>query len=381
MWRVMIADDEPYIREGMEKLIDWKSLGCELVYSAGNGQELMEEIKREKPDIIIADIRMPLMSGLEVAQYICEHQLDIEVIILTAYADFQYAKEAIRCQVSDYIVKTSALEDIPAAIEKLKKKLEERQLSIYRMMLVHGAGSAENHRRFMMLAFEGYEFRMVKAGKDELCIVFTMRVSDSMEDLIHAGEKFSALCRSFLGVTAPVLFSMPYDDARKEYSVYTELVRYWQGHDWEAEEHEVFVIREAGEEDAWIDGGRLEEAGAGAESTAEAEDLVSKIAAYIQDNFAKKITLDEIAEAVHANRSYLSRFYKQRTGRNLFDEINDMRVEKAKEYIKEGRYKIYEIAGKTGFDDNAYFSRVFKKYTGMSPKEYETVCRGKSEEG
>lgn len=365
MWRVMLADDEPYIREGMEKLIDWKSLGCELVYSAENGQELIEEMKRGKPDIIIADIRMPLMSGLEVAKYICEHQLDIEVIILTAYAEFQYAKEAIRCQVSDYIVKTSALEDIPAAIEKLKKKLEERQLSLYRMMLVRGAGSVENHRRFMMSAFEGYEFRMVKAGKDELCIVFIMRLSDSIEDLILAGEKFSALCRSFLGVTAPVLFSIPYEDARKEYSVYIELVRYWQRHEWEMEEHEVIVISEDRE---------------GAVGMAGAEDLISKISAYIRDNYAKKITLDEIAESVHANRSYLSRFYKQRTGRNLFDEINDMRVEKAREYIKEGRYKIYEIAGRTGFDDNAYFSRVFKKYTGMSPKEYETVCRGKSEE-
>lgn len=72
MWNVMIADDEPLIREGLEKLIDWKGLGCELVYIAENGQLLLEEIKRRPPDIIIADIRMPLMTGLEVAQFIYE---------------------------------------------------------------------------------------------------------------------------------------------------------------------------------------------------------------------------------------------------------------------------------------------------------------------
>ena len=67
MWRVMIADDEPYIREGLEKLIPWEELGCELIYVAENGQDLLEQIRSCPPDIAIIDIKMPLMDGMEVA--------------------------------------------------------------------------------------------------------------------------------------------------------------------------------------------------------------------------------------------------------------------------------------------------------------------------
>ncbi|WP_321004294.1 helix-turn-helix domain-containing protein [Eisenbergiella porci] len=91
----------------------------------------------------------------------------------------------------------------------------------------------------------------------------------------------------------------------------------------------------------------------------------------IEENYCSRLTLDDIAEQVHLNKSYLSRLYKQKTGENLFDAINRLRIAKAREYIQAQSHMIYEVAGMVGFDDNAYFSRVFKKYTGMSPKEYE----------
>ena len=95
MWKVMIADDENYMLEAMENLIDWKKMDCQLVYKAKNGQVLLEQIKKNPPDIIITDIKMPLVSGIEVAKYIYDNMLPIKVIILSAYAEFQYAQEAI----------------------------------------------------------------------------------------------------------------------------------------------------------------------------------------------------------------------------------------------------------------------------------------------
>ena len=70
MWKVMIADDENYMLEAMENLIDWKKMDCELVYKAKNGQLLLEQIKKNPPDIIITDIKMPLISGIEIAKYV-----------------------------------------------------------------------------------------------------------------------------------------------------------------------------------------------------------------------------------------------------------------------------------------------------------------------
>lgn len=242
MWKVMVADDETYMLEAMEKLIDWKRLDCQLVYKAQNGQELIEHIKKELPDIIITDIKMPLVSGIQVAQYVYEHMLPTKVIILSAYADFEFAQEAIQYDVCGYIVKTSAIEMLPGMIQKAIRKL-----------------------------------------------------------------------------------SIPMEGER-------ERIEY------------------------------------------HADDIFGRLQKYVEEHYMDKLTLNQIAQDIHANGSYLSRLYKMKTGHNLFDEINKMKLEKAKEFINHGN-KIYEAAQKVGFDDVSYFSRVFRKYEGCSPREYEKISR------
>ena len=100
------------------------------------------------------------------------------------------------------------------------------------------------------------------------------------------------------------------------------------------------------------------------------DSLYFRMQKYIEENYTKKISLDEIAEALHANRSYLSRLYKSKSGVNLFDDILSRRIELAKEYMRTTDRKVYEISQAVGFDDTGYFSKVFKKLVGMSPKEY-----------
>ncbi|WP_274421321.1 response regulator transcription factor [Blautia sp. XA-2221] len=112
----------------------------------------------------------------------------------------------------------------------------------------------------------------------------------------------------------------------------------------------------------------------------EAEGLYEQVNDYIQRNYSRKITLNDIAQELHANSSYLSRLYKKESGMNLFDVVLQKRIEKAKEYMEDTDRKIYEISQAVGFDDTGYFSRVFKKYSGMSPREYQNRKRGTHEE-
>ena len=100
------------------------------------------------------------------------------------------------------------------------------------------------------------------------------------------------------------------------------------------------------------------------------EDIFGKLKKYIDAHYTDRLTLTMIAEDVHANGSYLSRLYKAKTGQNLFDAINKMRLEQAKRYLSEGR-RISDIAFLVGFEDVSYFSRVFKKYENCSPRDYE----------
>ena len=239
MWKVMIADDENYMLEAMENLINWEKMECQLVYKAKNGQVLLEQIKKEKPDIIITDIKMPGVDGIEVAKYVYEHGMAAKVIFLTAYAEFQYAQEAIRYDVCGYIIKTSVIEMLPGMIQKAIDKLST--------------------------------------------------VTEESRD-----------CFS--------------------------------------------------------------------------DDILGRLQRYISEHYTDKLNLSQISKELHSNGSYLSRLYKTKTGQNLFDVINQMKLEKAKEYIAQGK-RIYEVAQLVGFDDVSYFSRVFRKYEGCSPREYENKLK------
>nr|MCR4777719.1 response regulator [Lachnospiraceae bacterium] len=89
---VIIVDDERNIREGIERLIDWESLGCHVAASFSNGALALDYLRKNDIDIVITDIKMPVMDGLEMARILSEEKNMAKVIILTAYSDFEYAK-------------------------------------------------------------------------------------------------------------------------------------------------------------------------------------------------------------------------------------------------------------------------------------------------
>lgn len=238
MWKIMAADDEAYIREALQKLMDWEKMGCVLAAVANDGQELISRMQAERPDIIVIDIKMPVLDGLEVCKYVYETCPEIQVILLTAYSDFEYAKAAIKYSACEYVLKVSIMDELPKAVQKAIGNLEK------------------------------YQQKIEKTEKEVLGTLFCQ-----MEQ-------------------------------------------------------------------------------------------------YIEQNYQSKISLDEIAEALHANRSYLSRLYKSKAGVNLFDAILYRRIEAAKEYLLCTDKKTYEISEAVGFEDAGYFSKMFRKTTGVSPKEY-----------
>lgn len=131
MYTVLIADDEPIVRKGLVSFIDWSSLECQVIYEASNGIEAMNKIREILPDIIVADIKMPGISGLELAEKVHKDFSLSKIIILTGYTDFSYAQSAIRYGVVDFIVKTSAIENIGCAVEKAKELIcKERETAM-----------------------------------------------------------------------------------------------------------------------------------------------------------------------------------------------------------------------------------------------------------
>ncbi len=119
MTKVLIVDDEKYVRLGIKSETDWALIGCEDVGEASNGVEALEVAEETRPDLVISDIRMPKMDGIELAEKLIEKYPGTKVVFLTAYNEFEYARQAIRIGVSDYILKPFKDGELEGVIQRL----------------------------------------------------------------------------------------------------------------------------------------------------------------------------------------------------------------------------------------------------------------------
>lgn len=132
IFKLLVVDDEVTMRKGISNYMNWASIDCQVVGNASDGVEAMEFLDREPVDIVITDIKMPAADGLEVARYVYEHHPHTKVIILTGYADFQYAQTAIKYRVTSFILKPTNKKELFAAVQEAQKQLiiSQRQENI-----------------------------------------------------------------------------------------------------------------------------------------------------------------------------------------------------------------------------------------------------------
>lgn len=130
MYKVAIIDDEPLIVEGLSKTMAWEKWKCKVAGYAYDGREGMELIRRERPDIIITDINMPEMDGLRMIAGVKSEFPDMQLIILTGYREFEYARRAIELGVSRFLLKPSKMNELEEAMEAVTKRLEQAEVFV-----------------------------------------------------------------------------------------------------------------------------------------------------------------------------------------------------------------------------------------------------------
>lgn len=126
MYKIFLADDEIWVIMGLKKLIEKIGAPFQVVGEASNGVMALEEIEKKKPDVLITDIRMPGMDGLELMKEIRKKKLDTKVVLVSGYAEFDYAQKAIRMGAVDYLMKPVEAETFAKVLENLEKMLDER---------------------------------------------------------------------------------------------------------------------------------------------------------------------------------------------------------------------------------------------------------------
>jgi len=124
MYKLLVADDDAVIRQGIVRSFDWESLNCTIVGEADNGATALELIETLSPDIVICDIQMPVLDGVHIARKIREMQYDMKIIFVTGYEEFEYAREAVKNWVFDYILKPVDAELLKSAVEGARNALE-----------------------------------------------------------------------------------------------------------------------------------------------------------------------------------------------------------------------------------------------------------------
>ena len=125
MYKLIIADDEEEVRKGIINKIDWSSIGFQVVGEAGNGREALDIAEKTLPDVVITDIKMPFLDGLALSKELIQRYPTIKIVVLTGFDEFEYAKEAIKLKVVDYILKPVSSKELVDIILSVKKKIDD----------------------------------------------------------------------------------------------------------------------------------------------------------------------------------------------------------------------------------------------------------------
>lgn len=537
MFKLLVVEDEEMIRRKILNNIDWKENGFSEVFSASDGQEALEIARRTGIDLLITDIQMPNLNGIELIREVKKINREVKTIIITAYAEFEYAKESVRLNVNDYMLKPFISKNLLEIANKLKEEIireRSERVEIENLVLQlrenkkalqdklfsdllsnNFIGNIENNLEYLGLStikgveyfvavlnmddFEelireedeehkyicnlklfnwvkkflaGFEGEKSAAGNpdtgyyvinyktDQVVIVFYSDLDGAagrMEELIDRAGKD-------LGYTLTVGIGNQYQNLRDMYISYREacsaallscihgkgtLYNFndinYDNKIYSKELHILVdnklyddlrigafeeikkdieeILREIKNSRLGVDAintiinniillscKTVNELGynvleifgnhftpyfdiRGISALVQLEEwflnffskindyinqrrksrnesLIIEVKEYIDRNFVENITLTSLSRKFSISTGYLSILFNDHTGQNFIDYISNLRIQKAKEFLKNSDLRVYEIAERVGYRDAYYFSSAFKRIVGINPTEY-----------
>lgn len=521
MFKVAIVDDEIWICRMIQKLIDWDELGLELAFVENDGESALERIIEERPDIVLSDIRMPDMDGMEMIERMRKKKIESRVIIISGYPDFDYAKKVMSYGAYEYLLKPVDKEELKNVlikivddlkketaqkekiyhqnenIEKIKdvtselflKKLVAKrgiEVSLLTLAISRILGNVENFYTVIVVKsildsrnnneslefIKNYNEFYSDINKNSRKITFyinNLRVfiinygesnADKIDEylkqeyselkynqgrnvVISYSDKFSDIKDMESAFDKAVSGSCQYMNAKNEKYLYPYTPEYDHEHGLIPREltkmliinvealsvknmmeiiHQMYVIiydkakgrphfvldlsikisnlilttlkgvDESSEyefqmqneffekicacnrvedfEQTTIDfyGEKIEELYE--RRRKKSVNIISKAKQFIAQNYQRKITLGDVAAHLYLNPKYFSNIFKKEVGIGFVEYVNSVRIDVSKDLLKGNKYSIGQIASKVGFSDPKHFSKLFKKKTSTTPKEY-----------
>ncbi|OBR66878.1 hypothetical protein A7K91_16735 [Paenibacillus oryzae] len=412
--KALIVDDEYLVRAGLSQTVDWEDYGIQIIGEACNGKEGLEMALQLKPEIIVTDIRMPHMNGLELLQAIREHQLDCVKVVLSGYDEFQYVQEALRLGASHYLLKPVNIDELLETLQRAGQdfeRLREEKLAYNRLreetpalsshfwlklLFGEGLGANDISAKLALLNIniasetkliigvistgssaslpEAAAASLPPATNIERCLdnalqscsydyVKIVRSSPSEWTVIAADSRPSVDAVAIFHETGGSIVQV-----LQEQLQLTVAIGYATAASIYDNLHAVFLTAREAASAAPLRQQRVQY-GEG-NSLPGIRKEVQRALDYIRVSYARNITIDMVAESVHISPTHLMHLFRKELNKTFYECLTEFRIQEAKRLLRYSSYRVYEVGSQVGFGDAKYFSQIFKKMTGLSPSDY-----------
>ena len=400
IFQILIVYDEPHVVDAIRGILEQEPEVDLEVHTAFRGQQALKLCQQYPISLLITDIRMPDMSGLELARQVRQLTPDCNVILLTAYSDFTYAYEGIQLHASDYILKTEDKQIIRSRIFKILGTMEQelRHRSWLESAresnpisdrlckkLLMPQRSSQQEEAFTLLGFRETGFplllmtaktpshipiqadilqkSLMRCLSGRITHLCASTISENVCSLVLSldpkgyaitstwlmvtMERIQALYTATTQAECAILYSYPIDNLDQLSGKYQIAARYLEAERFDAC---VKVISDVKKESPLV--------------------TIHFVKRYVKEHLNQDLSLSQISVVTGYNPTYLSRLFKEQTGETLNRYISRKRMEYIARLMRDPQISMQQIMDAAGFATRSYFNQFVKKETGLTPKQY-----------
>jgi len=357
-YKVVIIDDEPWTREVIKTLAEWETLGLEVAGEASDGEYGLELIRQTAPDIILTDVKMPHLNGIDLIEILRKEGNNSPVIFISGYDDYSYIRSALKLEAIDYLLKPIKPEELNKQLGNCVKVLADRkEIRNDNKILETGFLDVLWASKFYLLrdnlcdSLNSMDTAIIKQKCNEILQLIVKNEGENPEKgimvciyytLMNTLEHFM-LSREFIPKeilsTNETSFVFSRDCSLKEMIEFVE---------------KLYCIASIQMQEYNRNRNRLD---------------IGKIRKYVEDHYTEGITLELTAAIFFVSKEYLSKAFKASVGKGFTEYLTSLRMERARELILDYKVPLKEIGELVGYLDQAHFYKTFKRFYGMTPGE------------
>lgn len=389
MYSLIIVDDEAITQMAVSGFVQRSQLRFSVDGIFSNGVDALKYIQTHPVNVVITDIRMPRMDGLELARQIYETYPGITVIIISGYGEFEYARKAICYGVANYLLKPLDFEELRNTLRHTAEKLdtldaetsvEDENIQLFFIDLMGGmiADQQTLNDRYAELSFPGMpadhngciftltlnkdDLTAWKYGREKLAVALTnaLRISYGDYQIYHL---FRSGLKYYFVLLSEKERELPVPDEQWIGNILFHMLHFTAALQLQSTFHGLQSLLNTDV--------TAKETALSTQTPSVPDDdiIIHKAMSYIQQHYNEDLTREDVADAVFLSSAYFSRFFKQKTGLSFIDYLTTVRMQKAIELLGT-RMKVGEIANKVGYLSRNRFFINFRQYSGYTPTEY-----------